>query len=112
MNDDYNEIFKNMQSVDYNSLVSMYIRRLERDVLLRLRKRIDTMIDAQGVDDSDDLNPYKILGVSETANQEEVKSAYRIKVNEHHPDKGGSNEEFIRIQAAYEVICKVRGWSK
>ena len=41
-------------------------------------------------------NFYDILGVSETATQDEIKKAYRKKAVEHHPDKGGSEEEIGR----------------
>jgi hypothetical protein len=49
---------------------------------------------------------YEILGVSHNADIGEVKSAYRKKVLQVHPDKGGSAHEFIRVQAAYEIICE------
>lgn len=47
---------------------------------------------------------YDILGVSSDASQEEIKKAYRQKVKEHHPDKGGNSETFNKIQTAYEVL--------
>ena len=49
-------------------------------------------------------NFYEILGVPETASQEEIKKAYRKKAVQHHPDKGGDEEEFKRITQAYEVL--------
>ncbi|MCL2473872.1 MAG: DnaJ domain-containing protein [Alphaproteobacteria bacterium] len=63
---------------------------------------------------------YDILGVSETANDAEIKSAYRKLIKENHPDKlisQGVAEEFInaateklkRINAAYDDIRKIRG---
>lgn len=47
---------------------------------------------------------YDILGVSKTANDAEVKSAFRKKAMEHHPDKGGSAEKFKEINEAYQVL--------
>ena len=32
-------------------------------------------------------NPYKVLGVSEDATDEEIKKAYRDLVRKYHPDK-------------------------
>lgn len=49
---------------------------------------------------------YEILGMPQDADTGAVKSAYRKKVLQVHPDKGGSAYEFIRVQAAYEIICE------
>ena len=49
-------------------------------------------------------NSHEILGVEVGSSKSEIKKAYREKVLETHPDKGGNNEEFIRIQEAYECL--------
>ena len=41
------------------------------------------------------------LGLGTEASPTEVKSAYRTKLKEAHPDHGGSSEEFQRLQEAY-----------
>lgn len=60
-------------------------------------------------------NPYKVLGVSETATDEEVKKAYRDLVRKYHPDKYVDNpladvasEKMKEINAAYDQITKDR----
>ncbi|MFC0322664.1 co-chaperone DjlA [Gallibacterium melopsittaci] len=66
---------------------------------------------------------YRVLGVSASDEREVVKRAYRKLMNEHHPDKlvaKGLPEEMMeiakekaqQIQAAYDLICKVKGWKK
>lgn len=47
---------------------------------------------------------YDLLEIPVTATQEEVKKAYRKKALQHHPDKGGDQEIFKKVNAAYEVI--------
>ncbi|MCL4449267.1 MAG: molecular chaperone DnaJ [Actinobacteria bacterium] len=48
---------------------------------------------------------YKILGVSPSATQKEITSAYRKLAKKHHPDtSSGSEEHFKEISAAYEVL--------
>jgi len=47
---------------------------------------------------------YNILGVSETATQDEIKKAYRKKAVEHHPDKGGDEQVFKKISEAYDTV--------
>lgn len=47
---------------------------------------------------------YSILGVEETATQDEIKKAYRKLAKENHPDKGGDEELFKQISVAYDVI--------
>jgi molecular chaperone DnaJ len=47
---------------------------------------------------------YKILGVSDSTSQEEIKKAYRKLSKEYHPDKGGNEEKFKEISEAYTNI--------
>ena len=64
---------------------------------------------------------YKVLGVTESDEQQAVKRAYRRLMNEHHPDKlvakglppemmEMAKEKTQQIQAAYDLICKAKGW--
>lgn len=48
---------------------------------------------------------YKILGVSESASQEEIKKAYRVLAHKHHPDKSSGDEaKFKEINEAYQTL--------
>ena len=47
---------------------------------------------------------YSVLGVEETATQEEIKKAYRKLAKENHPDKGGDEDKFKQISGAYDII--------
>lgn len=50
------------------------------------------------------MDYYKILGVSKSATQEELKKAYRKLAMKHHPDKGGDEKTFQQINEAYDVL--------
>ena len=61
---------------------------------------------------------YKILEIEPTANDEEVKKAYRKMAVKYHPDKvaylgdefrSKANEKFQKVNEAYEIIKKDRG---
>ena len=52
---------------------------------------------------------YSILGVAQTATEEEIRKAYRLKVQEWHPDKHPDNQVeaarmFKEINLAYEML--------
>lgn len=63
-------------------------------------------------------NAYKVLGISPTATDDEVKKAYRQMALKHHPDKvstlgedvkKAAERKFQEINNAKEVIFKARG---
>lgn len=47
---------------------------------------------------------YEILSVSKNASQTEIKQSYKKLILQHHPDKGGNEETFKKIQEAYETL--------
>ena len=60
-------------------------------------------------------DPYKVLGVSQNANDDEIKDAYRALVKKYHPDKFAdsdlaelANEKMKEINSAYDEIQKLR----
>ena len=76
---------------------------------------VDSMLHLQG-DTLEDA--YKVLGVSPSATDDEVKRAYRKLALEHHPDKvaalgedvrRAAEKKFQEINAAKERIWKARG---
>lgn len=84
---------------------SMSITDSEVESLLNLRS--DNLEDA-----------YKVLEISPTATNDEVRAAYRRMAVKHHPDKvanlgedirQAANEKFQQINAAKERIYKARG---
>jgi DnaJ-domain-containing protein 1 len=54
---------------------------------------------------------YKMLGVSRSATEKEIRTAYRQLALQHHPDKGGDPEIFKALSKAYEV-AHVLSWPR
>ena len=46
----------------------------------------------------------RTLGLRKGATPEEIKKAYKRLAREHHPDKGGDSDAFIKIHDAYESL--------
>ena len=60
-------------------------------------------------------DPYKILNISESASDEEIKKVYRELAKKYHPDKYANSplaeqasEKMKEINAAYEQIIEER----
>merc|ERR1719223_581163 len=53
---------------------------------------------------STDTKLYDLLGVEKDADAKTIKKAYRKLAVKHHPDKGGDEQKFKEISAAYEVL--------
>lgn len=47
---------------------------------------------------------YELLDVNPNASHDEIKKAYRKKALQNHPDKGGDEELFKKINNAYEIL--------
>ena len=50
------------------------------------------------------MNPYNVLGVAKNASADNIKKAYRKKAMQTHPDKGGNEDTFKQVSAAYDVL--------
>jgi len=53
-------------------------------------------------------DPYEVLGVTKTASEGEIKSAYRKLAKKHHPDQNKTDpkakERFSEVNSAYEIV--------
>jgi len=61
-------------------------------------------------------DPYKVLGVSPKASEDEIKRAYREQARKYHPDNYHDNpladlagEKMKEINEAYDTIMRMRG---
>lgn len=50
------------------------------------------------------MDYYSILGVPKGASDDDIKKAYRKLAMQHHPDRGGDQTQFQKIQEAYATL--------
>jgi DnaJ domain len=50
--------------------------------------------------------PFQVLGVGANASKEEIERAYRKLAGEHHPDRGGDEQQMSRINAARDALLE------
>ncbi|XP_057219197.1 dnaJ homolog subfamily C member 16 isoform X1 [Triplophysa rosa] len=59
------------------------------------------------VDSTAEFDPYKVLGVTRSASQAEIKKVYKRLAKEWHPDKNknpDAEDTFIKITKSYEIL--------
>jgi translocation protein SEC63 len=54
-----------------------------------------------------EYDPYAILELDRGATSAEVRKQYRRLSLEHHPDKGGDEQTFVRLTKAYKAYVAV-----
>lgn len=52
-------------------------------------------------------DPWDVLGVPRTATRNQILDAHRSLATQHHPDKGGTDEQMARINAARDEALRV-----
>lgn len=50
------------------------------------------------------MDHYSVLGISKTASEKDIKTAYRKKSKTLHPDKGGNKEKFVELNDSYSIL--------
>src|SRR5262245_38808160 len=50
------------------------------------------------------MDPYQTLGLAPGCTRDQVKEAFRAKVWRAHPDRGGAEQPFIELCAAYKQL--------
>ena len=50
------------------------------------------------------MDHYNTLGVNRDASQDDIKRSYKKLAMRHHPDRGGDNDTFAKINEAYNTL--------
>lgn len=74
------------------------MRAIERHGGAQILERAFTGFDALAAPTS--FDPWAVLGLKRGASSEEIEAKFREMAKRHHPDAGGTHDEFVRIQRA------------
>lgn len=95
-----------------NAMLATLVSSVQVGVLKKMRADLDKMIkQLQASSSVGGADPYTILGVDSSATREEIDKAFKKKAWTAHPDHEGSHEQMLLVNAAYEAIKRVRGWT-
>ena len=50
------------------------------------------------------MDYYSILGVARNASEQDIRKAYKKQSMQHHPDRGGNEEQFKKVNEAYSTL--------
>ncbi len=119
--DDLFNVFKHTRvgkGKDINQLLNTLVRNAHINALKAMRHQLDQSIRtlqeftrADGEYDPN-LDPYVILGVEQDATRVDIDKAFKKKAFSAHPDHGGSHDDMVKVNAAYEAISQLRGWGR
>ncbi|MBX9746942.1 MAG: hypothetical protein K2X34_08580 [Hyphomonadaceae bacterium] len=71
-----------------------------------LARRLDRAPPTISPDSAADAEARSLLGVSLTANAADIRRAYRRKMAQAHPDRGGAHADAARLTAARDRLLK------
>jgi len=96
---------------DHEPAIALDRLKLERDGSVyssghRLSDFYVSREQAEGEPDHLIVDAFERLGLRPPASLEDIKTAYRRKALEAHPDRGGDSSEFQRIEAAYRQLLR------
>ena len=94
----------------YPAMLEHFVRRRKREIYRGLWQKFEWYSRALGYTDETGANPFRVLGLPQTASQAQIRKRFRDLSMKYHPDKTGNDpvkkEMFIRIQEAMELITK------
>ena len=112
---DWMNMFGNMRDVNPDKMIDELLHQAEVNMLNQVKARLEQEINKRsnrsGPKYDKSMDPFEILNIDMNCTEEDFKAAYRKKVFETHPDRGGDPEQFKKVQAAYEAIKRFKGWN-
>jgi len=90
----------------YRALESYGVESIEKDIVDRIFDNFLLGFEATPDDGILKLttgsNWFEILNIRPQASEQEIKNAYKALARIHHPDSGGSKEDFVRLKNAFD----------
>lgn len=96
----YSEVLRADSKMRARPSVPATVSKADLDVKARLERWLRSLEESR--------TPWQVLGCTQNDSEEVIRERYLALARQHHPDRGGREEDMRRVNQAYEAVMTHR----